>query len=341
MRFRLITIAYVFAIVAAGMALFGVWGVAATAGLLLYWVWVLGARSRAGGFWRAIAGAFAIAAVLVLSLVAFEAGREAVRRQLCIANLKELGSVVLAYERSHSSLPPAVTRDVDGHELHSWRTTVLPILVQEPWVLNIAKDEPWNSVKNAEVFAGKTPDVYHCPSDDRPGVETSYFAIVGEHAAWLPDRGRQLSEFSDGSSSTILLLEAPTKNIRWNEPADLSLDEAVTFLTKTPDRPTGHIVGRGFFHKPSWSVLVAYADGRLGVLRLPLPVEKAKALLTIDGGEAVDEGELAALGEAELDYAKVYAFAAFVALCSTRSYWSPPSPFESPVIKNFARNTSV
>jgi hypothetical protein len=306
MRFRLITIAYAFALVAAGMTLFGVWGIAAAAGLLLYWIWVLRAKSGLEGLYRSIAGAFAIAAILLLSLVAFEEGREAVRRQLCIVNLKELTSAVLDYRKPQSPLPAAISRDVDGHELHSWRTTVLPILVQEPWVQNIAKHEPWNSAKNSRVFAGKAPDVYHCPSDDRPSSETSYFAIVGDHAAWLPDRGRQLSELSDGTSTTILLLEAPVKNVRWNEPIDLSFDEAVAFLSQPPERRTGHMVDNGFFWKPSWSVLAAFADGHLQALRLPVPVEQAKALLTIDGGERIDEDKLRQLSEADLDYERCF-----------------------------------
>jgi hypothetical protein len=167
MRFRLTTVAYLFALCAAGMALFGVWGISVAAGLLLYWVWVLRAQSGLEGLYRTMAGTFAIAAILLLSLVAFEEGREAVRRQLCIVNLKVLASAVLDYRKAQSPLPAATTHDVDGHELHSWRTTVLPILVQEQWVQNIAKDEPWNSAKNARIFAEHAPDDFHCPSDNR------------------------------------------------------------------------------------------------------------------------------------------------------------------------------
>jgi hypothetical protein len=74
------------------------------------------------------------------------------------------------------------------------------------------------------------------------------------------------------------------------------------------------MVDNGFFWKPSWSVLAAFADGHLQALRLPVPVEQAKALLTVDGGERIDEDELRQLSEADLDYERCFTCGVFLLL---------------------------
>jgi prepilin-type processing-associated H-X9-DG protein len=72
-------------------------------------------------------------------------------------------------------------------------------------------------------------------------------------------------------------------------------------------------VNHGYFYKQSWAVNAAFLDGHVRFLHLPLSRELATALLTVDGGEEIDEAVFDQ-GVAELAYAKCYAFAAFVTL---------------------------
>ena len=151
---------------------------------------------------------------------------------------------------------------------------------------------------------------------------TDYFAIVGEDTAWPPGRGRRLTEIEDGSEQTILLLEVPGREVSWAEPRDLTVEEAVAFLTNpdtAPDSSPVHLSwgGNGFFYhqfaEPRRGVHVAFANGRVGFLPLPISRELAEALMTVDGGEDISD-ELARLTQPKLNYAKIYAFGMFVLL---------------------------
>jgi prepilin-type processing-associated H-X9-DG protein len=177
-------------------------------------------------------------------------------------------------------------------------------------------DEPWNSPANSALFGTMSaPYPYQCPSHESNSTGTHYFAVVGEHTAWPHGRGRTKAELQDELSSTILVVEAPHKRVHWAAPADMTFDEAVKYLTEVPvERSYLHQVDHGFFRKPGWMINVAFADGSVRQVALPLPRDVAVALLTVDGGEQIDEAQLDELGKSELDYANIYAFAAFVVL---------------------------
>jgi hypothetical protein len=98
----------------------------------------------------------------------------------------------------------------------------------------------------------------------------------------------------------------------------LTFDEALQLLTSASAGPAGHVRYRitSFFYKSDERPVrvVAFADGKCRFLSLPLSNELATALLTADGSEPVDEREFSQVTEPQLDYAKCYAFAAFVLL---------------------------
>jgi hypothetical protein len=115
-----------------------------------------------------------------------------------------------------------------------------------------------------------------------------------------------------------MVLEAPGRSTPWLKPNDLTYDEALDLLTSRPPEGMGHVSEHspGFFYKRERSPVIhaAFADGQVRAIELPLSRGLAKALLTIDGGEAVDEQEFYTSTHPQLDYAKIYAFTAFVLL---------------------------
>lgn len=173
--------------------------------------------------------------------------------------------------------------------------------------------QPWNSVANRAALEGEN-EVCRCQSCLDGSSETDFFAVVGEHAVWPDDRGRLIAEITDDPDSTILLIESWRKNAAWAAPVDLSFAEAVDLLSEPPLPGTGHEVDRGYFYLPSECVNVAFVNGRAASLWLPLRRELAIALLTVDGGEQIDETEWRAITEPALDYRAIYGLAAFVVL---------------------------
>jgi hypothetical protein len=59
---------------------------------------------------------------------------------------------------------------------------------------------------------------------------------------------------------------------------------------------------------------VAFADGSVRFLALPLSPSLATALLTADGGEIIDDRAFDRASLPQLDYGKIYSLATFVAL---------------------------
>lgn len=172
---------------------------------------------------------------------------------------------------------------------------------------------PWDDPANAA--AAKTLlEGHQCPTDHHHSPTTNYFAIVGPQTAWPPNGKRRRDEISDGGSNTILLIEAPGRSVAWAEPSDLSFEEAIDILTGETPLTGGHLIDVHGLFLPRRFILVAYVDGHIGVLCPPLSRELATALLTVDGGEKIDQAELRKLAPAKLNLAWLWGLLAFVGL---------------------------
>jgi hypothetical protein len=314
MRFRLTTIAYVFAMLAVGMATFqSALGLVAGGIVLAYWALQRRKAERATPV-RLIVGLSLILAATLWLLTAARSGVEAVQRQLCISNIKQLGLAIHSYEAANGKFPSAITRDESGKPLHSWRTLILPHLNQRALSTRYRLKQPWNSPVNAQIASTSIP-TYECPLHADAAASTTYFAVVDPRTPWPPDRGLTYRELRDGASRTILLLEAPHKQTPWAKPEDLSFDEAVDMLTTRPKPAKAtHESTPGYFYKPVPGLLCVYADGHVGFVPRPLPRNVAVALFTASAGENVRTDSLHTLVPPDLDHAKCYATALFVAL---------------------------
>jgi hypothetical protein len=314
MKFSLVTIAYVFALLAAAMATFGGGvGLWAAGMVLLFWGWMYVRPATSGVGWAVSA----LLAYMLLSLLlpAVQSAREAARRSQCLGNLKQVALGLQNHIEVTGALPQAATVDERGQPLHSWRTAILPFMEQRALHSQIALEEPWDSSINRGYTVDMQVDAYRCPAHGTAAATGHYLAVVGERTAWPPGRGRAISEVHDGTRNTVMVIEAPWAGAAWAEPKDFTFDEAVEYLTRKPTAgETAHEVDRGFFYKPQPTVHVAMMDGWARALPLPLPREAAIALLTADGDEPIDEASLEVYRAAELDYGRCYAFGAFVVL---------------------------
>ncbi len=311
--FRLTTILWAMALLAASMATFGSLGIFVACVLLAAWAAVFRTPRTTISEWCVI---IAVAVVLILLLLPpFDVGRESSRQAQCINHLHQVTKALQIHERMQDSFPAA--RGSENAPPHSWRLAILPQIDEQSLWQSYRFDEPWDSPHNSLV--GDTPvNLFACPSDPTHSLQsrTNYLAVVGPEAAWLPERGRARDEFKDGLWQTILLIDVPGRDVPWSQPADLTFEEAVDLLTTAPSQtPHSRTRNPGFFYKDDQQgVLVAFANGRVDFLHLPLSKDLATALLTIDGGETIDENQLNRLTQPQLDLAKCYAFAGFVAL---------------------------
>ena len=200
------------------------------------------------------------------------------RRIQCINNLKNISLAVMAYHDDFGSFPPAYTQDANGRRLHSWRTLLLPYLEQEPLYHSIDLTKPWDDPANAKARS-QTVNGYHCPDSDTEAGSTTYLAIVDESGVFRGANPRKLGELTDGSSDTVLFIDAPDEFAQhWMEPNDISLDQLIK--AKAEDSTV-------YFHHHGYAP-TPFCDGSVRYISDDIPDEQLKAMVTIAGGEKIE-----------------------------------------------------
>jgi len=159
----------------------------------------------------------------------------AVARNEYINHLKQLGLAMYNYSDTHGGILPGragyglpVAKPVpEKKPLLSWRVFLLPFVDQDALYKEFHLDEPWDSEHNKKLIA-KIPGVYQSNSFKLTAEgKTRIVAPVGKNMAFEPSgEGLKLpNDFPDGTSNTIMLVEAAEENaVIWTKPDDLEID---------------------------------------------------------------------------------------------------------------------
>lgn len=179
------------------------------------------------------------------------------------------------YESMHGRLPPAAVRGNHGEPLLSWRVLLLPFIEQADLHRRFRLDEPWDSPHNIELLS-EMPRLYELPPSKRsmiPANHTVCHIFIGKGAAFEGTEGLNWSDFRDGVSDTILIIEAG-KPVPWTKPEDLAYDPAEPFPALD-----------GFFRD---IIRAGMANGRVRYIRKDASETTMRALITRNGGEAIE-----------------------------------------------------
>jgi prepilin-type processing-associated H-X9-DG protein len=219
-----------------------------------------------------------IVVLIALLMPAPRASREAARRFQCVHNLKQIALAIHNYESLYKSMPPAYTVGVDGRPLHSWRTLILPYLGEEALYKTIDLTKPWNAPANATALHTVLP-VYLCPSAAHVSRnETTYLAVVGPGACFLPRTPRPMKDITDGASNTLMVVEAGEADgshaVPWMAPSDADESLVVTLGPGTT------------FHHPG-GMNTAFVDGSVKFLKATVAAPVRRALVSVAGGEEI------------------------------------------------------
>jgi Protein of unknown function (DUF1559) len=136
-------------------------------------------------------------------------------------NLKQIGLALHNYHDKHGVLPAAAIVDKKGKPLLSWRVAILPYIEQDNLYKQFKLDEPWDSEHNMKLAKVRVR-VYELPYDPKPGI-THYRAFVGNSAAFDVIQGTKFTQFTDGTSNTILAFEA-AEGVPWTKPDEIEFD---------------------------------------------------------------------------------------------------------------------
>ena len=214
-------------------------------------------------------------AAALVSVPVFQA-REAVRRTQCVNNLKQMGLAMHNYLSSYGSFPPAYSASKDGKPLLSWRVHILPFLEAKELYDEFRQDEPWDSPHNKALIP-RMPRLYACPSASKAVIaegKTSYLTPRGPGTVFPGSTGIKIKEVTDGTSNTIMVVEAGDElAVTWTKPDDWEVGDVPTIA-----RLLGHHSGGTNF---------TFADGGVRFLKNTLLPVTLKHLTTLNGGEVL------------------------------------------------------
>lgn len=158
--------------------------------------------------------------------------------------------------------------------MHSWRILVLPFLERNDLYQQYRFDEPWDGPNNRKL-ADQMPTIYALHGCEKPGnVTTNYLRVIGVQTASPPSRTLNLRDITDGTSSTLFIVENIDAGVHWMEPRDLTF-ESMSFTINVPN-------GISSWLDPPAGVML---DGQVQAIPVDTPAEVVSALLTFEGRE--------------------------------------------------------
>lgn len=171
-------------------------------------------------------------------------------------NLREIMSAIHMYHDVANHLPPphsgfgfdGKTNEWFRHRPYlSWRVLLLPLLGEKELFGKFRLGEPWDSEHNKKLIP-LLPKIYCAPGSKAGEGKTNYLGVVGPNAAFPEKETITVIDFFDGTSDTIMLVEAPDEAaVEWTRPKDFPVG------TREPAKILTGLREGGF--------LTAFADG--------------------------------------------------------------------------------
>ncbi|HVV99786.1 MAG TPA: DUF1559 domain-containing protein, partial [Planctomycetaceae bacterium] len=123
------------------------------------------------------------------------------------------------YHDTFVQFPAAGTFDELGQPMHSWVTSLLPLMDQASLSRRIRYDLPWTAPENETAFQVRIESLL-LPGSGQPRTREGY--AISNYAANVhvlgANRGLGLCEITDGSSNTIAAGEVIANPRAWGDP---------------------------------------------------------------------------------------------------------------------------
>ncbi len=212
---------------------------------------------------------------------------ESSRRTQCKNQLKQIGLALHNYHDAYSVLPAPTA----GKPPVSWRVSILPYMDQSQLHATYNRRVAWDQIPN-DAIARMEMGPYRCPSNVSPQDTqgrwfTAYSMPTGPKTIGANPKGAKIADITDGTSNTLLVVEACGAQIVWTEPRDVDVSFQPTGIN-LKGYATGHSAGwLSSYHARGTQVLMA--DGAARFLSAKTDPAVLKKLATVDGGELLGE----------------------------------------------------
>jgi prepilin-type processing-associated H-X9-DG protein len=218
-------------------------------------------------------------AMVALLVPAVSAGRGAAQSAMCQNNLKQIVIALHNYHDTYNTFPAPYIADENGRPMHSWRVAILPFLEQQHIANQYDYNEPWDGPNNSQLAAAYPQLlVYRCPEDASSGYESpSYMAVVVPDGVFEEGKWNAMTDISDGTANTILVVEVTGATHHWMAPVDLDEEALNRMINAAHD-------GAGLASNHPSGVNVALADGSVIRLTEATDLETLRNLVTKSDG---------------------------------------------------------
>jgi hypothetical protein len=219
----------------------------------------------------------ALVLMVMITPLAWPQDAEVAARKRSVKNLQALALAMHEYHDVMGTMPPAVVVDREKKPLLSWRVLLLPHVGERDLFKQFKLDEPWDSTANKNLLE-RMPNIYAPVGLKTKEPFTTFYQVLhGEGAAFEGTRGAPITEFVDGTSNTVLVIEGG-EAVPWTKPAELS------FVAKKPLPKLG-----GLFKE---RIHCALADGSVVALRRDFDEKAMRALVGRNDGQPIDVEDL-------------------------------------------------
>jgi hypothetical protein len=259
----------------------------------------------------------AIVAIAILCACAFCAGllipainpaQEAARRTSCRNNLKAVAHALHRYHDDHGRLPSPDVVAEGSTSATSWRID-LPQFVSADHAPSLGhtydrqlasgydRALPWDDAANLPI-AQRQPQLFWCPAnrtpqDDQQRWYSAYAFLTGPGTAFPSDGPLRIIDITDGTSTTLLVVEACGRSIVWTEPRDVDVSRETIEINAPGERPGTSAGILSSYHEfgVDGSAQAAFADGSVRFLSRAISPDVLRKLTTATGGEGISDGE--------------------------------------------------
>ncbi|HEY5312838.1 MAG TPA: DUF1559 domain-containing protein [Pirellulales bacterium] len=159
-------------------------------------------------------------------LPAVNSARVQACQQVSTFNLRNVAIGLQSMANTDGRLPAPALADPAGKPLLSWRVAILPFLGEDQLYRSFHLNEAWDSAHNRPLVT-RMPQVYADASHPELAAagRTRYLLPTGAGTLFSGPTGPALEQIPDGTSRTILLLEAPPEqSVEWSRPVDITID---------------------------------------------------------------------------------------------------------------------
>jgi hypothetical protein len=200
-------------------------------------------------------------------------------KRISVNNLIQIGLALHNYNSAVGMFPqagPAPDAKTKGGPMFpmpfGWRVEILPYLEQNNLYQLIVSDYQKNPQAPLSDLVTKTAiKVFQTPYGNDAATDTHYRVFVGNGAAFEFGRGIRITEISDGTSNTILVVEA-AEPVSWSSVNELVYD---------PKKPLPKLgVFPGGFH-------ALMADGSVRWIPSDTDEKTIRAMITRNGNEDI------------------------------------------------------